>query len=179
MRKSCHKQHSWQNPSIEKGKIKTYQGKMPVGWTTWAKNPPCLLSARPVKTSCSFFFTQLGETIMVEIKLLLELSIHHLQEGSLWSGACFLHSSCWWAQWMNGEWCSTLCRRQAKQIDREVRPHTWNLCNETKIFMEKDTKPAWPTSHEEVYSRQPWSHLYRYSSDSSLQELFLIKKEDK
>lgn len=83
VRKSCHKQHSWQNPSIENGKIKTYQGKMPVGWTTWAKNPPCLLSARPVKTSFSFFFTQLGETITVEIKLLLELSIRHTPKKAL------------------------------------------------------------------------------------------------
>lgn len=127
---------------------------MPVERTTRAKSRPCLLSARPVKTSFSSFFTQLGETVPVEIKLLPELSIHRHQGGCLWSGAHFRCSSCWWPQWMNRERCSSVCRRQAKPIDRDVRPHTWNfgsVKHETKIFMEMETKPAWPTSHEEKH----------------------------
>lgn len=127
---------------------------MPVKRTTWAKSFPFLLSARPVKTSFSSFFTQLGETVTVKIKLLLELSIHHHQEGSLQSGACFLYSSCWWSQWVNWEWCSSVCRRQVKKTDRDVTPYTWNFCyvkHKTKIVMEKEAKPTWPTSHEEKH----------------------------
>lgn len=127
---------------------------MPAERITVAKSLPCLLPARPGKNSFSSLFAQLGEAVTAEIKLLLELSLHHHQEGCLWSGACLPGSSCWGSPWMNWERCSPVCRRQAEQIDRDMRPHTPNLCNvknKPKISMEKETMPARPKSHEEKH----------------------------
>lgn len=75
-----------------------------------------------------------------------------------------------------------LCLQKASQVNRDVRSHTWNLCSvkhKTKIFMEKDTKPAWPTSHEEKHIQGNHDLICIGTLPTPHAKLFLINKEDK